>query len=160
MIEDVMKVAVFFLLIAFFLITATCCLAGPDDILGVWTTEDNDAKVKIDKCGSKYCAYIVWLEQPVYPTDAKNGIPGTPVLDHNNPNPDMKKRPLLGLQIFSDFEFTDNNVWNGGTIYNSDNGKNYKGKIRLVSPRKLELRGFIGLSFLGRTTVWSRQNVL
>ena len=34
--------------------------------------------------------------------------------------------------------------------------KTYKGKMTLISPQQLDLRGYIGISLLGRTTIWTR----
>ena len=42
-------------------------------------------------------------------------------------------------------------------IYDPDNGKNYKCKIKFGDNEKtLKVRGFIGFSMLGRTTYWTR----
>jgi uncharacterized protein (DUF2147 family) len=130
--------------------------AGSEDILGVWNTEGKEAKIMIYKCGVKYCGKVVWSKDPNYPADSKEGTPGTPILDHNNPNPKLRKTPIVGLQILYDFTFAGDNLWTGGKIYNSDNGKTYSGKITLVSLSKLNLRGFIGISLIGRTTTWTR----
>ena len=129
---------------------------GPDDILGVWNTEEKDAKIEIYECSSKYCGKIVWLKEPVYPAGSKDGTPGTPILDHNNPNPELRKTPLIGLPILLDFVYAEDNVWKDGKIYNSDNGKTYSGKLTLVSPDLLRVRGFIGISLIGGSTTWTR----
>ncbi|HXY55457.1 MAG TPA: DUF2147 domain-containing protein [Nitrospirota bacterium] len=130
--------------------------AGSEEILGVWNTEGKEAKIMIYRCGEKYCGKIVWSKDPYYPPDSKEGTPGTPVLDHNNPNPGLRKTPIIGLQILYDFTFAGDNLWTGGKLYNPDDGKTYSGKMTLVSPNQLNLRGFIGISLLGRTTTWTR----
>jgi uncharacterized protein (DUF2147 family) len=49
------------------------------------------------------------------------------------------------------------NEWNGGTILDPNNGKTYKCKIEVVDGgARLKVRGFIGLSLLGRTQYWLR----
>jgi uncharacterized protein (DUF2147 family) len=130
--------------------------ADPNTILGTWTTEDKDAKIEIYKCGMKYCGRIVWLAEPTYPQNSREGTPGTPMLDHNNPDPSLKRNPLFGLRILIDFEAFADNAWDGGRIYDPDSGKTYDGKIRLLSSNQLELRGFMGLSIFGSTTIWTR----
>jgi uncharacterized protein (DUF2147 family) len=130
--------------------------AGPEDILGIWNTEDKEAEIMIYKCGVKHCGKIVWSREPDYPADSKEGKPGTPILDHNNPDPKLRRCPLIGLQILYDFTFSDDNQWKGGRIYNPDNGKTYSGTITLVSPHQLNLRGFVGISLIGRTSTWTR----
>ncbi|MBF0505246.1 MAG: DUF2147 domain-containing protein [Nitrospirae bacterium] len=138
------------------LVSGFAFAAGPDDILGLWNTEERDAKIEIYKCGSKYCGKIAWLKEPTYPAGSKEGVPGTPILDHSNPNPKLRERPLIGLPILIDFLFAGDNLWNNGKIYNSDNGKIYSGKMTLISPDQLNVRGFIGISLIGGTTKWTR----
>ena len=135
---------------------ASAFAAGPDDVLGLWNTEERDARIEIYKCGMKYCGKIVWLRDPTYPAGSKEGTPGTPVLDHNNPEPKLRNTPLIGLSILLDFVFAGDNSWNNGRIYDSDNGKTYRGTLTLVSPNQLDVRGFIGISLIGGTTTWMR----
>jgi uncharacterized protein (DUF2147 family) len=134
------------------------CWASSDDIVGAWLNQKKDAKIDVFKCGDKYCGKIVWLKEPDYPADSKLGTPGTPKLDHYNPDASRKKTPLMGLQIMQDLEFTGDNSWANGKIYDPDNGKTYSSKAKLVSPTDLDLRGFVGVSLLGRTERWTRAN--
>ncbi len=78
------------------------------------------------------------------------------MLDHNNPDPKLRKIPLIGLPILLDFVFTGDNSWKNGKIYNSETGKTYSGKLTLVAPNQLNVRGFIGISLIGGTTTWMR----
>jgi uncharacterized protein (DUF2147 family) len=130
--------------------------AGADDILGVWNNEEKDAKIEIFKCGEKYCGKIVWLKEPNYPAGSKEGTPGTPKLDHNNPDPTLRTKPIIDLRIVHDFVFAGDSLWKGGKVYDPKNGKTYSGKLTLVSPDRLNLRGFIGISLIGRTAIWTR----
>jgi uncharacterized protein (DUF2147 family) len=125
-------------------------------VLGIWNNEEKDAKIEIYKCAEKYCGKIVWLKMPDYPADSKEGVPGTPKLDLNNPDFALRTRPLLGLVIVHDFIYTSDNKWIDGKIYDPENGKTYSGRMILVLPNQLDLRGFIGISLIGRTTTWTR----
>jgi uncharacterized protein (DUF2147 family) len=148
------------MLVIMFLLTATATgsvqAAAGDAILGVWNNEEKDAKIEIFKCGENFCGRVVWLKEPNYPAGSKDGIPGTPKLDHNNPDPASRKTPMIGLQIVRDFVFAGDTVWKGGKVYDPKNGKKYNGKMTLVSQNQLNLRGFVGISLLGRTVVWTR----
>lgn len=141
----------------FFGIPLTGLAANPDDIIGTWDTENNDAKVEILKCGEKYCGRIVWLKEPDYPAGSREGPPGTPKKDHNNPEPVLRTRPVLGLLIMRDFRFSGGNEWKDGRLYDPEKGKTYSGRMTLVSPGQLNLRGFVGISLFGRTAKWTRQ---
>jgi uncharacterized protein (DUF2147 family) len=127
-----------------------------DDILGMWYNGEKDARIEIAKCGEKYCGTVVWLKEPDYPEGSKDGIPGSPKTDHNNPDPSLRKTPIIGLRIVHDFSFAGGNVWKDGKVYDPKNGKTYKGRMTLVSPAQLDLRGYIGISLIGRTTTWTR----
>lgn len=130
--------------------------ATADDILGVWNNGEKDAKIEIFKCGEKICGKVVWLKEPNYPAGSRDGVPGAPKLDHNNPKPELRSAPLIGLNIVHDFIFSGDKLWKNGKVYDPKNGKTYSGKMTLVSPLQLDLRGFIGISLLGRTTSWTR----
>jgi uncharacterized protein (DUF2147 family) len=130
--------------------------ADGDRILGLWSTTDNDSRVEIFKYGKNYCGKFVELKYPKYSANDKRGMAGQPKVDRNNPDQDLRTRPLLGLQMLEGFGYSGGDVWKGGTIYDPDNGKLYKCKMTLTEPKRLEVRGYIGFSFIGRTVVWTR----
>jgi uncharacterized protein (DUF2147 family) len=130
--------------------------AQEDDILGVWNNEEKDGKIELFKCNGKYCGKIVWAKEPNYPAGSTEGTPGTPRLDHHNPDAAKRSTPILGLQIVNDFIFAGEDVWKGGTVYDPKSGNTYRGKMTLVSPNELDLRGFVGIPLFGRTTTWTR----
>jgi len=148
------KTALFCILILS--ITAAALASSPDDILGVWNNEEKDAKIEIFKCGDRYCGRIVWLREPEYPSGSTDGKPGTPKLDRHNPDPGLRTKPVMGLQIVRDFVPSGAGLWTNGTVYDPKNGKTYSGKMTLVSATLLDLRGFIGIPLVGRTTQWTR----
>lgn len=129
---------------------------GGDAILGIWNNQEKDAQIEIYKCGEKFCGRIVWLKEPNYPEGSDEGLPGTPRVDHNNPEPELRKTPVIGLQILNNLAFAGGNSWQDGKIYDPRNGKTYRAGINLISDNKLNLRGFIGISLIGRTAVWTR----
>jgi uncharacterized protein (DUF2147 family) len=135
---------------------ATSFASGPDDILGIWNNEEKDAKIEIFKCGERYCGKIVWLREPDYATGSTEGKAGTPKLDHNNPDPALQTKAIIGLPIVREFSYSGDNRWINGTVYDPENGKLYRGKMTLISASRLDLRGFIGISLIGRTTTWTR----
>jgi uncharacterized protein (DUF2147 family) len=140
------------------LVMAMPVWAGSDDILGSWLNQDKDARIEIYKCGSDYCGKIVWLKEPVYPAKSSEGTPGTPKVDSKNPDASHRRAPLIGLQLIEGFQFAGGNLWKNGRIYDPDSGKTYSAKATMVSPNELDLRGFIGISLIGRTEKWTRSN--
>ena len=131
------------------------CLAQkhhPDDILGNWLNEERTAKIQIYKDGNTYSGKIVWLKEPIDPATGK------PKTDKLNPDPKLTGILLLGLTIMKKIVFDGEDEWNGGTIYDTKNGKTYRCYIKFESPLILKLRGYIGFSLLGRTSHWFKTN--
>ena len=96
------------------------------------------------------------MKEPYYPADDDGGMAGRPIVDRENPNPDLRTRPLIGLRIMEGFDYIGENVWEKRTIYNPDNGKVYKCQMTLSAPAHLVVRGFIGIPLLGGTSIWTR----
>jgi len=121
-----------------------------DDITGIWLTKDKKAKVEIYKePNNTYSGKIVWLKEPIDTTTGK------PKVDKENPEEELRSRPLLGLKMLHDFVF-DYDEWEDGKIYDPNKGSTYSSYMELVNPDSLRLRGYIGLSFIGRTSYWKR----
>lgn len=122
------------------------------DIVGIWLTEEKDAKIEIYQNEEKqFCGKIIWLEEP-------NMEDGTIKTDLYNPNPDLRSLPLEGLQLMDKFTFDENkNQWVNGTIYNPEDGKTYYCKMWLKDKDNLKVKGSIDKwSILGQSQVWSR----
>lgn len=151
-----MKEIILAFFISLFLMVSSVFAAGADDIMGLWNTAENESKIEIFKCGNRYCGRIAELKAPNYPADDKKGMAGQPKVDRKNPDPDLRTHPLLGIQIMEGFIFSGSTSWEGGRIYDPENGKTYKCTMTLSAPNRLEVRGFIGISLFGRTSTWTR----
>ena len=130
-------------------VNADCQELEADTILGNWLTEGGKAVVEIYLCDGRYCGKIVGLKEPKNPD-------GTDKLDTNNPDPSKRNRKIIGLNIVWGFTYDGETRWVNGSIYDPDNGKTYSCKMNLEND-KLKVRGYIGISLFGRTTVWTRK---
>ena len=124
---------------------------NPDNIVGVWKTGEGTAMVRIYKNGDKYQGKIVWLKEPNDPETGK------PKQDKNHPEEATKSRPILGMINIWGFTYKENNLWDDGNIYDPKNGSTYSCTIKMINPNSLEVRGYIGVSIIGRTDNWTRQ---
>ena len=127
-----------------------------DFALGPWTTQDKDAIVQMAPCATDaahLCGTIVRLLPPTDPS----------ALDNFNPDPNLRKKPVLGLTILSGFTANpkdDRCPWRSGKVYDPDSGKVYhdielcaKDADHMVLTKELHLGPFqSGVS--GET--WSR----
>jgi len=69
---------------------------------------------------------------------------------------ELKGKKIIGMTILRGLE-KDGDEWTGGTILDPKNGKTYRCKVALEDGgKKLKVRGFIGISLLGRTQYWKR----
>jgi uncharacterized protein (DUF2147 family) len=131
--------------------TSTAFETNPDAIIGVWKSGEGNAMVRIYKNGSKYQGKVVWLKEPIDPETGKAK------LDKNNEEPTARTKPVLGLINIWGFVPKGDNLWEDGNIYDPKNGNTYSSTMRLINANTLEVRGYIGVSLIGRTDTWTRQ---
>jgi uncharacterized protein (DUF2147 family) len=151
MTKKLLKLTVLFVL----LIAVTPAVAQKytaDMILGKWLNEDKDAHIEITKDAGKYFGKIVWLRDPI------DTLTGKPKVDDKNSDKVLQSRPVLGLVILKDFTFDGEDEWSEGTIYDPKNGKTYDCYMEIGETGILKIRGYIGISWIGRTTYWTRVN--
>ena len=69
-----------------------------------------------------------------------------------------KDQPIVGMKIMWDMVQGQDEWWSKGKILDPLKGKIYNCKVRLINHgNKLEVRGFIGFSILGRSQTWHRK---
>ena len=122
--------------------------ASAQDVLGKWKLEDGTAIVEVYKSGDAFNGKIVWLKEP---TEAD----GTPAVDNNNPDPALRKRQLIGLNMLHGLK-PAGDEYSGGKIYDPGNGKTYYCSFK-VEGNTLRVRGSLDKrGLLGRTMNWFR----
>ncbi len=68
---------------------------------------------------------------------------------------DKKDQPLIGMVVMWDLE-TYKDYWSYGEIMDPANGKTYKCSVWLQDNNTLKVRGYIGVSLMGRNQQWFR----
>jgi uncharacterized protein (DUF2147 family) len=129
-----------------------------DPVLGKYLPPEKDSVIEIFKCGDKICGRTLCIKDNAYPPGSKDGVPGTPYLDHHNPDPKLKTRPNLGMQFLSGFvvDPSKKGHYKDGKVYNPRDGKTYCAKMDL-NGNQLDLRGHLCISsWLGKTNTWVR----
>lgn len=88
------------------------------DPLGNWRLSSGKITVRVSYCGgTNICASIVGMAQPLTKQ-------GTPKIDKDNPNPALRNRRIIGLQVVNGMTPEGENRWKG-KIYNADDGYTY-----------------------------------
>lgn len=123
--------------------------AGVPKEAGVWIDDSGKGAVKIEPCGAKLCGRIVWLRDPL---NAK----GEPLTDKNNPDASMNKRPICGLPTIGNVAAMPEGGFDGGWVYDPKVGKSYTVALQLAGPDMLQVTGYLGVKFLGKSFIWTR----
>ena len=119
---------------------------------GIWLTQDRDSRIEIRKTPEgTFEGAIVWLKKPI-DNDGSNKR------DKNNPDESLKNRQLIGLKLLDGFKYDpDDQEWSDGTIYDPQTGNTYKCYMWFEKDTDiLHLKGYIGISVLGRKVEWKR----
>lgn len=123
--------------------------APPEDISGIWLTDDGEGGIEIRPCGDQRCGRIAWMKDP-------KGDDGKPPIDRNNPEASLRARPICGLQIISGLKPQEDGSWGQGRVYNPDSGKTYDMEIRRLTADTVKATGYMGFKLLGQSMEWKR----
>jgi uncharacterized protein (DUF2147 family) len=70
----------------------------------------------------------------------------------------LKDKPVIGMTLITGMK-RDGDGWDGGTIFDPSSGRTYSGEMHLDDGgRKLVVRGYIGISLIGRSQIWIRES--
>jgi uncharacterized protein (DUF2147 family) len=133
---------------------ALLALAGPSaaaqrSVMGEWLVQDGSARVRLTPCrgaADQLCGVITWLKRGV---DAN----GRPTTDTNNPDANLRRRPVVGLEMITGVPRSGPNLWRGGQLYDPSSGKSFKSKIELKPDGTLSVEGCIFVLCNGQ--VWT-----
>lgn len=125
-------------------------LNAQDQIVGIWKTVDDEtgeikSHVEISKDGDEYIGKVIKLllkPEDTLCTECKGA---------------KKDQKIVGMEILSGLQ-TYKDYWSYGKILDPANGKEYKCSAWMEGDDTIVLRGYIGISALGRSQKWHRVN--
>lgn len=129
-------------------VATTFARSGEEAILGKWESDKKDVKLEIFRQGDKYYGKYLWGNQIV----ESDGV--TSRKDVKNPDPKLRTRDLIGITSLTGLRW-DGKEYVDGKIYDAPSGDSYSCKV-WIKKDKMYLRGFMGLSLLGRTVIFHR----
>ena len=137
----ILKLTIILAVLSFFALPFTSVQAkSSGEIIGLYWSPEKDAKIEIYLKDKRYFGKFVWLANPKK--------------DINNPVKALQNRDVMGLELLMGFSY-DDGVYPGGEIYDPKSGKTYSCKMSLEEG-KLKVRGYVGVSLLGRTEYFTR----
>ena len=133
-------------MIATMMAAALAAASPADAAVGRWKTETRNGIVEIARCGGSLCGRLL----------TSDGLRADPALrDRNNKDASLRARPLKGITMLQGFAPGSAGVWDGGTVYNAEDGRTYKARITPVDADHLKLRGCVFVPIC-KTETWTR----
>lgn len=123
-----------------------------DPALGVWKTIDEKTNqpsslIRLEERNGGLIGTVIEL----IPT------PGETLITHCRLcKSERKDKPIVGMVIMNGLKKEKTGHWSGGEILDPEEGDIYKVKIATEDGKTLRVRGYIGISLIGRTQVWVR----
>ena len=132
-------------------LASTLSLAqSPDAILGKWIATNGKCIVEIYKQEKEFKARIVWFTQG-------NKAPINEWKDDKNPDPSLRGRKLLGMDILHGLHYdAGNKEWVDGMIYDPTSGKEWDSVVWLTNDNFLKVKGYWLFKFLSKTSTFKK----
>lgn len=132
---------------------------APSPIEGVWVTKLK-SEITIAACPEGFCGV---LSKIVVPEEIMQGEQGEAIAelkveeytDERNKDPNLRSRPILGLQILTMRPGKSPDIFDGD-IYNPEDGNTYSGYIQVVDDSTLRLNGCVLFNIICRGEDWVR----
>ena len=130
-----------------------------DPIEGIWQTQEL-SEVTIALCPEGFCGT---LSKIVVPREglteeeyaAAQAMAVESFTDMRNPDPALRSRPMLGLQILTLLPSSKPNVYDGA-IYNPQDGNIYSGYVEMLGPDLMRLNGCVLYNIICQGQDWVR----
>ncbi|WP_172125315.1 MULTISPECIES: DUF2147 domain-containing protein [unclassified Devosia] len=142
------------------LLGATASAAQAQAMLeGTWRTV-LESEITITPCPEGYCGVLSKIVVPegklsAEETRAAAAIGPEDFVDARNKEPELRNRPMLGLQILT-LRPSDKPAVFDGSIYNPEDGNTYSGYVQVTGPDALRLNGCVLFNVICRGEEWVR----
>jgi uncharacterized protein (DUF2147 family) len=136
-----------FILTALLVSISTYAQSDSDKIKGIWLNHLENAKVEIFERDGKYFGKIVWID---IPEDVDINL----ATDKNNPDPSLRSRRIMGLEMISDLKY-DDGIWEDGKLYSPEKGKTVDCELEVSENNKI-LYVTASKGWFSKTLEWTR----
>ena len=125
-------------------------VSSETSVLGFWKADAKTLTIEIYKNGPEYRARLISF------TDHHNATPSALRKDDNNPNPALRNRYMIGMDVLHGLAYNKaNGKWVDGKIYDAKSGREYSADLEM-SNGKLFVRAYKGFTVFGKTLSFHR----
>lgn len=123
-----------------------------DDVLGNWIATDKSVKVQVYKENGTFKAKVIW-----YDVRLGSGKPMHASTDTRNPEPKLRDRKIIGMQVLDGLHFnSSNHRWENGKIYDASSGRTWDSYAEIRHDGELIVRGYWKWQWIGKTLHFQR----
>lgn len=116
-------------------------------IIGIWLNEDKTNAIEIYNAGNTYSGKIVWIPK-------LDSNPNMHIKDKNNPNPELRNRDILGMDVITGLQYSAG-IWVNGTIYSPKKGMYLDCVVEISTNGQLKI--VVSKSGFTKTQIWTRK---
>ncbi len=122
-----------------------------DAIVGKWITVEKSLEVEVYKQNNSFKAKIIWFK--VQDTTRPLGTR----TDEKNPNPALRSRKWLGLDILSKLKYNaDDDEWQDGIIYDPKHGREWDSVAWIDDSGLLKVKGYWEFKWISQTLTFEK----
>ena len=120
-------------------------------VMGMWASDGSIFEILEEQ--GEFLGVIRVLRDSTYTMEENPERVGEIKTDDENPDLALRARPVVGISMFSEYEYKDQ-LWQG-KIYDPETGNTYNSRMEVDKNGRLKIRGYIGLPLFGRTAIFS-----
>ena len=122
-----------------------------DAIIGKWMSTEHNLEVQVYKEGEVFHAKIIWFKMD----DTTKSM--NTKTDDKNPNPALRNRKWLGMEVLRDLKYNAGEKdWEGGIIYDAKHGKEWDSVAWINSKGLLDVKGYWMFKWICKTLTFIR----
>ena len=141
-------------LILYFCFLNLSAQSKSDALLGKWLATDQSVAVEVYKQSGEYKAKVIWFDESL-----GSGKPMHTRTDFENPDPHLRKRKILGMQVLEGLEYNSaKNSWENGKIYDASSGRFWDSAAYITDQGLLKVRGYWKFKWIGKSLTFKRTN--
>lgn len=146
-----LKYVLLFFLISLGLNAKSGSVPACDQICGKWMSSEKNLLVEVyHDTNNTYKARIIWFKDDT-------SKPMEEWRDTKNPDPALRSRRILGLNVVRDLKYdAGNKSWEDGVIYEAKTGKEWNASAYINKEGILKVKGYWHFKVFGKTMTFTR----